>query len=148
MRLRYCVHTSASPAQVWELLGNPARWGEFDLVLGKVRGSAGRASSGQRLLGLSRIISLRIPVDIVESAPEQRLVLLVHTLPGVRQEITFELTPTVRGGTDIRVGTVVEGLFGRLAVVPLWAATGVSAKVLAVRSRGVDRTAREPRGVA
>ena len=148
MRLVHRVHTPASPAQVWELLGHPSRWGEFDLVLAKVRGASGKAADGQRLLGLSRLISLRIPVDVVEAVPEQRLVLLVHTLPGVRQELTFGLTQTVRGGTDIRVTMVVEGLFGRLAVVPLWAVTGVSAKVLALRTRGLGRGAREPRGVA
>ena len=96
MKLAHRVHTSASPAQVWELLGSPERWPSFDLMLHRVRGASGRAVAGQHLLGISRGMALRIPVDVVESVAEQRLRLVVRTVPGVTQEETFELTPAVR----------------------------------------------------
>src|SRR5688500_6139543 len=133
MRLVHRVHTSASPAQVWAMLGDPASWPQFDLWFRRVRGAHGPVAAGQHLLGLGRLVSLRIPVDVLEAVPERRLVLLVHVAPGVRGEVTHELTPTVRGGCDVRVSVVVEGLFARAAFVPLWVSTGVTARVLATR---------------
>ena len=142
MRLSHRVRTSASPAEVWAVLGNPQRWHEFDLFLRTVRGSHGSAASGQHLLGLARLASLRIPVDVVEAVPDKRLVLLVHTAPGLRETVTHEITPAVRGGSDVVVSVVVEGLWARFGAVPLWLASGLSARVLAART---DRTAREQR---
>lgn len=145
MRLVHHVHTAASPAQVWELLGDPARWPEFDVFLRRVRGSHGRAATGQHLLALHRVLSLRIPVDILEARPEQRLVLLLHAAPGVREQVTHELTPGLRGGCDIRVSVVVEGLFARAAFVPLWLAGGLTTRVLATQSTRAARAARRRR---
>lgn len=142
MRLSHRVRTTASPAQVWAVLGEPRRWPEFDLFLRSVRGSHGAAATGQHLLGLARLASLRIPVDVVEAVPDRRLVLLVHTAPGLRETVTHEITPSVRGGSDIAVSVVVEGLWARFGAVPLWLASGLSARVLAART---DRSAREQR---
>jgi Polyketide cyclase / dehydrase and lipid transport len=142
MRLSHRVRTAASPAEVWELLGTPQRWPEFDLLLRSVRGSHGSAASGQHLLGLARVASLRIPVDVVEAVRDRRLVLLVHTAPGLRETVTHEITPTLQGGSDVVVSVVVEGLWARLGVVPLWLATGVNARLLAART---DRSARRQR---
>jgi uncharacterized protein YndB with AHSA1/START domain len=142
MRLSHRVRTSASPAEVWELLGDPQRWPEFDLVLRSVRGSGGTAATGQHLLGLARLASLRIPVDVVEAVPERRLVLLVHTAPGLRETVTHTITPTVRGGSDVVVSVVVEGLLARVGAVPLWLASGVNARLLAAST---DRSARRQR---
>ena len=124
------------------MLADPHRWPQLDLWLRRVRGAHGPVSTGQHLLGLGRLTSLRIPVDVVEAVPEKRLVLLVHALPGVREQITHELTPTVRGGTDLCVSVVVEGLFARAAFVPLWMASGLTTRVLAQRT---DRDARRAR---
>ena len=142
MRLSHRVRTSASPAEVWAVLGDPQRWPEFDPFLRTVRGAHGPAASGQHLLGLARVASLRIPVDVVEAVPDKRLVLLVHTAPGLRETVTHEITPAVRGGSDVVVSVVVEGLWARFGAVPLWLASGLSARVLAAST---DRTARETR---
>lgn len=142
MKLAHRVHTSASPAQVWQVLGDPQRWPEFDLFLRRVRGSHGTAVTGQHLLGLGRVASLRIPVDVVEAVPDRRLVLLVHTAPGLRETVTHEITPAVRGGSDLAVSVVVEGLWARTGWLPLWLASGVTARLLAAR---VDRLARAER---
>jgi hypothetical protein len=145
MRLVHHVHTSASPARVWEMLGDPACWPRLDMWLRRVRGAHGPVSTGQHLLGLGRLVALRMPVDVVEAIPERRLVLLVHVLPGVREHLTYELTPAVRGGCDVRASVVVEGLFARAAFVPLWVASGVTTRVLATRT---DRDARRVRRTA
>ncbi len=142
MRLVHRAHTSASPAEVWQLLGDPQCWPQFDLWLRRVRGAHGTVTTGQHLLGLGRLVSLRIPVDVVEAVPDRRLVLLVHAAPGVRQQVTTELTPVVRGGCDVRVSVVVDGLFARVAFVPLWLAGGLTVRVLATRT---DRDARRAR---
>jgi len=145
VRLRHRVHTSATPEQVWTVLGDPQRWPEFDLVMHRIRGSSGSAVTGQHLLGIGRAGGLRIPVDVVEAVPERRLVLRVHALPGVVEQITHEITPAPRGGSDLTVSVVVEGLFARAAVAPLWLAGGLTSRVLANR---VDRLARAARRAA
>jgi hypothetical protein len=147
MRLAHRARTSASPAQVWSLLGNPQRWPEFDLSLRRVRGSD-RARSGQTLLGIARLTSLRIPVDVVDAVPEQRLEVFLHTAPGVRERLVYEIAPSVRGGSHLRVQVVVEGLLARGAVAPLWVASGLTLRVLAARAEREARAARKGRGAA
>ena len=145
MRLGHRVRTSASPAQVWEVLGSPGRWGEFDLTLRKVRGAPGPAAAGQVLVGVSRVGSLPIPVDVVEAVPGARLSLRVHLAPGVVATVTYDVLPVVQGGSDIRVGVVLDGLFARGAVVPVWTLTGLTTRLLGAR---VERLARASRRVA
>lgn len=142
MRLRHRVRTSASPGQVWTVLGQPARWPEFDLFLHRVRGASGPAGTGQHLLAVGRGIGIRIPIDVVEARPERRLVLRVHAAPGVVEEVSFEITPLVRGGCDLAVSVVVEGLFARAAAVPLWLARGLTSRVLAHQVEKIARAAR------
>lgn len=142
MRLRHRVRTSASPALVWSVLGTPARWPEFDVFLTRVRGSAGTAAAGQHLVGVSRGTALGIPLDVLEAVPEERLVLRVRTAPAITEELTFVLTPTTKGGTDISVSIVVEGLLARPAVPVLWLANGLNARVLAARTHKMARAAR------
>lgn len=142
MKLSHRVRTSASPSEVWQVLADPKRWPEFDLTLRTVRGSHGLAATGQHLLGLARLASLRIPVDVVEAVTDKRLVLLVHTAPGLRQTVTTEITPAVRGGSDLVVSVVVEGLWARAGFLSLWLANGFNARLLAART---DATARRTR---
>ncbi|MGB8651851.1 MAG: SRPBCC family protein [Mycobacteriales bacterium] len=142
MKLAHRVRTSATPAQVWEVLGTPARWPEFDLFLTRVRGAAAPAAQGQHLVGISRWTKLGIPLDVLDADPERRLVMRVHTAPGVTEELTFALTPTTKGGTDITVGIVVDGLFARPAAPVLWVANGLNARVLARRTHLRARAAR------
>lgn len=142
MRLTHRVRTSASPALVWEVLGNPARWPEFDVFLTKVRGADGAAAAGQHLVGISRWTTLGIPLDVIEAVPDQRLVMRVRTAPAVTEELTFVLTPTTRGGTVITVALVVEGLLARPAVPLLWLANGINARVLAGRTHRLAKAIR------
>lgn len=142
MRLRHRVRTSATPAQVWTVLGDAARWPDYDLFLRQVRGGSGRVSTGQHLLGVSRAFGARIPIDVVEAVPDRRLVLRVHAAPGVVEEITHEITPLVRGGCDLAVSVVVDGLFARGAALPLWLARGLTSRVLVLRVERIARAAR------
>jgi len=142
MKLVHRVRTSASPAQVWELLGTPTRWPQFDMFLTKVRGTDKPATVGQHLVGISRWTKLGIPLDVLEVEPEHRLVMRIHTAPGITEELTFVLTPTTRGGTDIAVAIVVDGLFARPAAPVLWLANGLNARVLARRTPHLARQAR------
>lgn len=142
MKLAHRVRTSASPSQVWAVLGTPAVWPQFDVFLSKVKGTHREAAVGQHLVGIARWTKLGIPLDVLEVDPEKRLVMRVRTAPGVSEELTFTLTPTTRGGTDITVSIVVEGLFAGLAAPVLWLANGLNARVLASRTHRQARHAR------
>ena len=125
MKLAHHVHTSASPAQVWEMLGSPVQWPQFDIFLTKVRGADRPAAVGQHLVGISRWTKLGIPLDVLEVEPEQRLTMRVRTAPGITEELTFQLTPTTRGGTDICVSIVVvcrcdRSTFVSCPPIPTW----------------------------
>ena len=142
MRLAHRVHTAASPAQVWEVLGDPRRWSEFELSLRGVRGRPVRAQTGQRLIGLSRFATLGIPVDVLEATPAARLVLLVHVVPGLRERVVFDVTPAARGGSDVTVSVVVDGLLGWPAVTPLFLGNVLTVRLLGVRADRIARAAR------
>ena len=148
MRLVHRVRTTASPAQVWELLGDPARWPQFDLFLRRVREGDGPASTGQQLVGVARWWSLAVPLEVLEAVPGERLVLRVRTAPGVTEEVTHVLVPTTRGGTVITVGIVVDGPFALPAALPLWLASGLTSRVLAARSHLLARGRVRARGAA
>ena len=145
MRLGHRVHTSATAAQVWDLLARPAAWPQFMLLLGRVRGADGEAQTGHRLLGITRVASIGIPVDVVEAVRERRLILLISTAPGLREQVTFHVTPAVRGGCEIEVAVVVEGLLAPLGTLPLFLASTLGTRLLAARAEG---SARRSRGVA
>ena len=142
MKLTHHVRTSASPALVWQTLGRPSQWPDFDVFLRAVRGVQGPAAQGQHLVGIARVLSLGIPLDVLEVEPERRLVIRVRTVPGLSEEVTFVVTPTLRGGSDIRVSVVLDGLLARPAVVPLWLANGLNARVLAARTHRAARALR------
>jgi hypothetical protein len=142
MRLAHRVRTTASPAQVWQVLGEPQRWAEFELALRGVRGRPGRAATGQRLIGLSRLAALGIPLDILEATPPTRMVLLVHALPGLREQVTYAVAPAARGGSDIVVSVVLDGPLGWPAVPTLYLASGLTARLLARRADRIARAAR------
>jgi hypothetical protein len=142
MRLQHRVQTSATPAEVWAVLGNPTAWPTIDIALRGVRGAHGRVAAGQRLMGVARMSVVTVPVDVVEVTPERRLVLLVHTAPGLREELAFDLTPAVPRGTDIRLTVVVDGPLAPLAALPLWLANGLTTRVLAARTDRLARLAR------
>ena len=142
MRLTASARTTATPAQVWEVLGTPSRWPEFEPFLRRVRGTHRAASTGQALVGVSRVGGVAVPVDVVEAVPGTRLVLRVHTAPGVRQTMAFEVLPSVRGGSDLRLAVVVEGLLDRPAAGPLWLSGVLTLRLLAARGDRIARAAR------
>ena len=142
MRLAHRVHTSAAPAQVWELLGSPRAWPQFDLLLRGVRGGHGRAVAGEHLMALLRMSAVGIPIDVVEALPEKRLVLDLHLLPGLRERVTYDLTSALQGGTDIDVSVVVEGVLAAPAALPLWLYDGFTTRLLAARTERAARLAR------
>ena len=142
MKLAHRVRTSASPAQVWAVLGSPSQWPQFDVFLSQVRGTGRSAAVGQHLVGISRWNKLGIPLDVLEVDPERKLVMRIRTAPGITEELTFVLTPTTKGGTDIAVGIVVEGLFARPAAPLLWLANGLNVRVLAARTHRSARAGR------
>ncbi|MCU1595570.1 MAG: Polyketide cyclase / dehydrase and lipid transport [Frankiales bacterium] len=142
MKLAHRVRTSASPTQVWAMLGTPRNWPQFDVFLASVRGTTSAAAVGQHLVGVTRWVKLGIPLDVLEVDPEKRLVMRVRTAPGITEELTFVLTPTTRGGTDIAVSIVVDGLFARAAAPVLWAAGGLTTRVLAHRTHRLARQTR------
>ena len=142
MRLAHRVRTAAVPAQVWEVLGDPRRWSEFELSLRGVRGRPGRAQTGQRLTGLSRFAALGIPIDVLEASPPSRLVLLVHPLPGLRERVSFDVEPAARGGSVVTVTVVVDGLLGLPAVAPLFLGNVLTVRLLGVRADRIARAAR------
>lgn len=145
MRPAHRVHTSASAAQVWALLDDPCSWPRLDLMLRRVDGANGPVRPGDRLMAHGLVAGVRMPVDVVEADPPHRLVLLVHTAPGLRELLTLEVTTAMRGGCDLEVSVVVEGPLAPLAVVPLHLARGLTARVLAVRA---GRSARRTRSAA
>jgi hypothetical protein len=138
MRLVHRVHTRAAPAVVWQLLGDSRGWSQFELSL---RGVRGRIAPGEHIMALLRLSAVGIPVDVVEVATERRLVVVVHLLPGLREELTFDLTTSVDGGTDIALSVVVDGLLARPAVLPLFLYDGFVARVLAARAQQIARQA-------
>ena len=142
MRLSHRVHTPASTAQVWELLSVPTAWPQFLLLVRRVRGTDGPAVTGQRLLGMTRFASVGIPVDVVEAVHERRLSLLVHTAPGLRERVTYYVTPAVRGGCDVEVSVSVAGPFAITAPSPVFLAPALSTRLLAALAARGARTAR------
>lgn len=112
--------TPAPPAVVWRLLGDPDRWPLIHPLVRRVPGVSGPAREGQHLLVVGRGLGLRIPVDVLDADGDRRLALLVHTLPGLREELVVELAPSFRGGTQVTVHGRPDGPFGRLGAVPLW----------------------------
>ena len=86
-----------------------------------------------------------LPLVLLHALLGRRLVLLVHTAPGIRERMTFEITTAVRGGCDLEVSVVVDGLLAPLAAAPLYLASGFTTRLLAART---DRLARAARRVA
>jgi hypothetical protein len=142
MRLEHRVHTGATPGQVWAVLGDPSAWPTIELFTRGIRGRATRVLAGQRLMALVRMSVVAIPVDVLEVVPEERLVLLVHTAPGLREQLSFDLTPSLSRGCDIRVSIGLEGPFALGALAPAWLAAGLTARVLAARTQRQARLAR------
>ena len=142
MRLAHRVHTSATATQVWQLLGDPQAWPQFDLLLRRVEGHHAPATTGQNLIAVARFGALRIPVDVVEAVPGRRLVLLVHTAPGLRERVTHEITTAVRGGCDLTVSVVVDGLLAPVAAAPLYLVSGLTTRLLGARTERLARAAR------
>jgi hypothetical protein len=69
-------------------------------------------------------------------------VLLVHAVPGLREQVRFDVTPAARGGSDVTVSLVVDGLLGWPAVAPLFVSNALTVRLLASRTDRIARAAR------
>ncbi len=144
MKLRHRVRTSATPAQVWSVLGDPARWPDYDLSLRKVHGSSRVAMTGQHLLGVLRGGIRR--ADRRRGGGARAAAGAADALrAGDRRAGDVRDHPAARGGSDLVVSVVVEGLFARIAALPMWLGSGITSRILAAR---VDRIARAARRAA
>ena len=142
MRLAHRVRTTATPAQVWQVLGDPQRWAQFEVSLRGVRGAHGQVATGQRLIGVARAASLGIPIDVLEAQAPSRLVVLVHVLPGLREQLGVEVVPAARGGSQITVSVVVDGPLARPSLGWVYLGAGLTSRLLARRA---DRLAAQAR---
>ncbi len=143
------VSCDAPPADVWAVLCEPSRWPEFELFLDRVTGAGGRVAEGQRLLGVSRGGMLRVPIDVRRVVPRKALRIMVHTVPGLREQVEHVLVPTARGGTEITIVVRTEGPLAMVALLPLWVSSSVTARMLArTAEREHRRRLRKAAGVA
>lgn len=140
------VTCGAPPADVWAVLCEPRRWPEFDLAFERVTGAAGQVAEGQRLLGVTRGGTMRVPIDVRRVVSRKALRIVVNTVPGLRQHVEHVLVPTARGGTEITVVVRAEGPFAVAALLPLWVSSGVTARMLACAAEREHR--HRLRGVA
>jgi len=124
------VTCGAPPADVWTVLCDPRRWPEFDLAFERVTGAAGEVAEGQRLLGVTRGGMMRVPIDVRRVVPRKALRILVHTVPGLRQQVEYVMVPTARGGTEITVVVRTEGPLAVAALPALWVSSAVTARML------------------
>lgn len=134
MRITHRAATRATADDVWAAIADPRRWPEHDVLLDRVECIRGPVAVGQHLVVVSRGLRLRIPVDVRLVVPGRHLGLTVQTAPGLTHEIDVMLTPRPRGGTQIRVQVLLDGVFARWWWLPEWTARAVSTRRLAWRS--------------
>ena len=139
MRLSHRVHTAGSAADVWSLLGEPRRWPRFDVVLARVVGASGTVVQGQRLVGITRGLPLRIPIDVVRVVPHKAVQLRINAAPGMREEIEYLLVPLPRGGTQVRLTVDLDGPMARAATLAACGTSAMSARLLARRAARARR---------
>lgn len=113
-------HAAAPVGRVWALLSAPGRWPELVPWVARVDGTL---TEGGRLVASGRWLGLRLPIDVEEAEPQQRLVLVAHLGWLLSQRLAVELVSSLRGGTDVTVVSAVEG--------PLAPVAGVLGRVLA-----------------
>lgn len=148
-RVTHQILCEATPPDVWTLLREPQRWPEVEPMLARVDGAAGHAVEGQRLLGVSRGVPVRIPLDVRRVVPRKALHVTIHSVPGLREELDIVLVPATRGGTQITFHVRLHGPLASAAVLPVWFTSGVTARLLAkAGERAQRRRLRETSGVA
>lgn len=134
--------TPAEPDEVWAVLGDATRWAEFDLFVRRVDGTRGPVREGQHLMAVARGLPMRVPVNVRLVAPGRRLGLTVYTAPGLREQIDVGVSPRSRGGSEVRLTSVLEGPFARLAAPSVWVAGAVTTWLLGACATREHRRAR------
>jgi hypothetical protein len=148
-RIHHQILCDATPPDVWTLLRDPQRWSEVEAFLARVEGAANHAIEGQRLLGVGRAVPVRIPLDVRRVVPRKALHLTIHSLPGLREELDIVLVPATRGGTQITFLLRLHGPLASAAVLPVWLASGMTARLLGrAAEREQRRRLRDTSGVA
>jgi uncharacterized protein YndB with AHSA1/START domain len=130
-RIRHEVRVAAPPAAVWDVVSRPASWSALEPFCGGVERAPGQVAPGQRLVAVGRPLGLRVPVDVEDVDPEERLGVTVRLLPGLGHRLEHRLLPSATGGTRLIVEAQPEGVFARALALPLWAATAVGARMVA-----------------
>jgi hypothetical protein len=106
------LSTEASPAEVWEVLLDTARWGEWNTLLAEVPEGF---ETGAPLSLVIRLGGLHIPARarLIAVEPERQLV-WKGGVPGLfRARHGFDLAPALDGGTVIRHHETFWGMLHR-----------------------------------
>jgi uncharacterized protein YndB with AHSA1/START domain len=143
-RIRHEVRVAAPPAAVWDVVSRPACWSALEPFCGGVERAPGQVAPGQHLVAVARPLGLRVPVDVEDVDPEERLGLTVRLLPGVTHRLEHRLLPSATGGTRLVVEAHPEGPLSRALALPLWASTAVGARMLARTATTAYRRAGRP----
>ncbi|MDP9442948.1 MAG: hypothetical protein M3P83_00790, partial [Actinomycetota bacterium] len=70
-----------------------------------------------------------------------RVVLLVHAVPGLRERVTYDVTPVAGAGSDVTVSVAVDGPLTWPAVAPLFLGNVLTVRLLASRTDRIARAA-------
>jgi hypothetical protein len=134
--------TTSAPADVvWRLMSSPATWPSFDPRVSRVEGVTAAGVSGARLMAVSRVAGLRIPVDVDQARTGQAVIVTAHLLPGLREHADHHIVTTATGGTKIVSRVSSEGVFAIAGAIPVWLSAEVVVRLLAWRSGKEHRKA-------
>ncbi|HEV7277615.1 MAG TPA: SRPBCC domain-containing protein [Devosiaceae bacterium] len=89
----------AAPGQVWRALTVP----EYVAAWLLPEAAAAGSEDGMTLDGSGHGLSERIACTVLESEPERRLRMSWREADATTTVVTFELLPTITGGTSLRV---------------------------------------------
>jgi len=139
MRIEHCREVAAPPAAVWALLGEPARWPDFEILVAAVAepsgaAAAGPAREGRDVLVVARGLGLRAPVRIRAAEPDRWLGLRVRTLPGLVEDVDHLIEPLAGRRCRVRVTVAVRGPLRLVAYLPLRASSALVVRSLVRRA--------------
>ncbi len=146
----------ASVADVWEVLGRPDRWGEFEPMLRSVTPwpadpdgpAAGRdgggVSAGQRLRALVRCWPMPMAVDVDHVVNRSSLAVTTRLLPGLTEEVEHLVIPSASGGSVLTVRLTLHGPLAVPSLLPRWFARAVTLRLLARAAEEGLRRKQEP----
>ena len=126
--------TSASPHDVWELMSSPALWPSFDPRVSRIEGTATLHGESLHLMAVTRLVGVRIPVDVESVRVGQSITTTTRLLPGLSEIAEHQIVPVAAGGTKIVSRVRAAGAFGVLGAVPTWFSAEAVVRLLAWRA--------------